>query len=68
LVGDGIYLYYKNGGSDKIGSDISLNKTAQAYSQMRKKKNVPFVFEGSLQPTNNISKQAFKQKNIRYVI
>lgn len=68
LVGDGIYLYYKNGGSDKIGTDITLNKTAQAYSQMRKKKNVPFVFEGSLQPTNNISKQSFKQKNIRYVI
>lgn len=66
LVNNGIYLYYKDGSKDKIGSSISLNKTGQAYSQMRNKPNVPFIFEGLLQPSNNISKQVFKSKNLNF--
>lgn len=63
-----IYLVFKDGSKDQIGSGLSLNKTAQAYSQMRNKPNVPFVFEGTLAPVNNIGRQAFKTKNIKYVI
>lgn len=68
LTGDGIYLAFKDGSTDKIGSGVSLNKTAQAYSQMRKKPNVPFIFEGNLQPTSNTSKMAFKARHIKYLI
>lgn len=68
LVNDGIYLAFKDGSTDKIGSGVSLMKTAQAYSQMKKKPNVPFVFEGMLQPTSNVSKMAFKARNIKYLI
>ncbi len=66
LKDQGIFLYFKDGSSDRIGSKITLNKTSQAYSQMRKKANVPFVFEGTLSPVNNIGRQAFKQNNILY--
>lgn len=66
LVNSGVYLYFKDGSNDKIGSSISLNKTGQAYSQMRNKPNVPFIFEGLLQPSNNISKQVFKNKNFNF--
>lgn len=67
LSGEGVFLYYRNGGSDNIGTTLTLNKTAQAYSQMRKKKNIPFVFEGILHPINNISRHAFTLKNINYI-
>ncbi len=67
LNGKGIFLYYDNGKIQNIGSDISLNKTAQAYSQMRKKKNVPFIFEGVRYPVNNIGRQAFGLQNIKYI-
>jgi hypothetical protein len=63
----GIFLYYDNGKIVNIGSDISLNKTAKAYSQMRKKKNIPFVFEGVRYPVNNIGRQAFTLQNIKYI-
>jgi hypothetical protein len=64
----GIYLLFKDGSMDKIGNSLTLGKISQAYSQMKNKKNVPFVFEGVLQPTNNIGKQAFKSRNIKYLI
>jgi len=64
----GIYLVYKDGSMDKIGNSLTIGKVSQAYSQMRSKKSVPFVFEGVLKPTNNISKQAFKVRNIKYLV
>lgn len=66
ILNEGIFLYFKDGSRDQIGKDISLNKTGQAYSQMRKKPNVPFIFEGMAQPINNLSKQAFQVKKIKY--
>jgi len=64
----GVYLVFQDGSVDKIGTSISLGKIAQAYSQMRNKPNIPFIFEGVLQPTNNISKQAFTIRNIKYLV
>lgn len=61
-----IYLFYKDGSNDQIGNELSLGKTAQAYSQMRNKPNVPFVFEGTLAPINVTSRMAFKRKNVLY--
>lgn len=66
LDGQGVFLRFRGGGKEKIGTKLTLGKTSQAYSQMRNKKNVPFVFEGSLSPINNMSRQAFKVKNIEY--
>lgn len=63
----GVFLYYKDGTYDKVGSKMTLGKTAQAYSQMRNKPNVPFVFEGNLHPINNFGRQMFDLKNILYV-
>jgi hypothetical protein len=60
----GVYLYYKNGARDKIGSKLSLNKMGQAYSQLKSKPEVPFIFEGTLSPSGKISKELFKAKNI----
>lgn len=68
LESDGVYLASKDGSMDKIGNGISLHKTAQAYSRMKKKPNIPFVFEGILEPTSNVSKQLFKVRNIKYLI
>ena len=68
LNGQGVFLYYKGGGSDKIGDKLSLNKIGQAYSQLRKKPDVPFIFEGILHPSNNIGKMAFKAQNIKWIV
>lgn len=67
LVNDGVYLYFKDGTRQKVGTKLTLGKTGQAYSQMRNKKNVPFVFEGVAQPTSNISRQCFTAHNIGYL-
>jgi hypothetical protein len=67
LVGQGVFLYYKNRESQKVANDISLSNTEKAYSQMQNKTNIPFVFDGLLYPTNNIGKQAFTLKNINYI-
>lgn len=67
LVNDGVYLYFKDGSRQKVGSKLTLGKTGQAYSQMRNKKNVPFVFEGVAHPTSNIGRQTFVAHNIAYL-
>jgi hypothetical protein len=66
LQGEGVFLYYKSGGRDKIGDKPSLNKIGQAYSQLRKKPNVPFIFEGTISPVNNIGRMAYKQQNMKW--
>lgn len=63
---EGISLLFKSGQMDKIASSISLNKIGQAFSQMRKKPNVPFIFEGLLSPTGNLGKQTFQRMNLKY--
>lgn len=66
LDGDGVYLYFGNGNREKVGTGLVLNKIGQAYSQMRNKKDVPFVFEGTFQPTGNFGKQLCSIRNILY--
>ncbi|MDD5651398.1 MAG: hypothetical protein PHF86_13450 [Candidatus Nanoarchaeia archaeon] len=53
----------------KIGTNIKLNKIAQAYSQHIKKQNVPFVFEGLEVPNGSIMSYQIwnnKEQNFRY--
>jgi hypothetical protein len=66
LQGEGVHLYFKNGSSDKIGTDFSVGKIAQAYSNLRGGNPSPFVFEGSLIPETNFGRMAFTINNILY--
>lgn len=43
---DKVDILGKDGSTFSIGSNVSLNKISQGYSQHVKKANVPFVFEG----------------------
>jgi len=67
LQGDGVFLYYKDGGNDQIGRDFSVGKIAQAYSQLRGGNPSPFVFEGTLEPNSNFGRMAFSVNGILYV-
>ena len=49
-----------------IGDNLSIGKTAQAYSQYVKKINVPFVFEGLEIPGSNSGRLLFKKFNLKY--
>ena len=60
-----IYILESTGKMTKIGSQVSLNKINQAYSQHVKKMNVPFVFEAEV-PTTNGGRQLFKVNGIKY--
>ena len=69
LYRDGVsYLLYKTGKKEPKGSDLSLNKLSQAYSQYVKKMNVPFVFEGIEQPSSISGARVMKNENIKYFI
>ena len=63
---NGIFLLYNNGIKEQIGSECTLGKINQAYSQHVKKLNVPFVFEGIEIPASNISKQMYQKNNILF--
>jgi hypothetical protein len=62
----GTWLYFQDDSRSKIGNNTSLPEAAQAYSQMNNKPDVPFIFEGFVQPLNNMSKMAFKAKMLLY--
>jgi hypothetical protein len=62
---DGIFLLYNNGSKDLIGSEATLGKINQAYSQ-HVKHGLSFVFEGIETPVTNLGKQMFKKYNILY--
>lgn len=54
-----------NGNMFEIGSEMKLNKIAQAYSQYVKKMNVPFVFEAEV-PSTNIGRMIFEKNGLLY--
>ena len=62
---NGIFLLYNNGVKEQIGSECTLGKINQAYSQ-HIKNNMPFVFEGIEIPASNISKQMYQKNNILF--
>lgn len=62
-----VYLYDKQVDRTKVGDKHTVNQIAQAYSRMRGKENIPFVFEGILHPINNMSRQRFKVNNTLYL-
>lgn len=62
-----INLVFKNGGMQTIGSEITLNKISQAYSQYIKKQNIPFVFECEV-PSSISGRMVFKHENVLYPV
>lgn len=65
--GGGYYCLYANGGVEKIGDKLTLNKIAQAYSQYVKRLDIPFVFEGVERPSSNSGMKMFELNRIEYV-
>lgn len=63
-----VYIIYKNGSLEKIGTSLSLNKISQAYSQFVKKMNIPFVFEGVELPATNMGRMIMSRCGIKYPI
>ena len=57
-----------NGNTFDIGTDISLGKLAQGYSQFVKKINVPFTFEGVEVPGSSIGNRVMKSHGILFPI
>jgi hypothetical protein len=69
LYRDGMsYLLYRNGKKEAKGSNLSIGKVSQDYSQYVKKMNVPFVFEGIEQPSSISGARVMKNENIKYFI
>ena len=64
--GKNISILERDGGFD-IGTGITYNKVAQAYSQYVKKLNVPFVFEGIDHPGSSVGCMAYTAKGIGYL-
>jgi hypothetical protein len=60
-----IFVLKSNGGMNRIGSDVNLNKINQAYSQFVKKMNVPFVFEAET-PSSISGCMTFESSGIKY--
>ena len=70
VIGDGskIYLLFQNGSLDSIGSSVTAGKISQAYSKIRRGggKKIPFVFEGTIQPSNNIHRMALQRRGVKW--
>ncbi len=64
---DGAWLKFKGGGKENLGR-LSVGKTADAYSKMRKKnRRIPFIFEGTSRPSNFLSAMAFQKTGLNWL-
>ncbi len=59
-----VRLVYNDGTTDVIGSDVSFNKIAQAYSQYVLNIEMPFVFDSLKQPNGNMDRLAMKRQGL----
>ncbi len=68
MVGDGenVYLIERSGAKYKVGTGLTAPLVAKAYSRMRNKPNVPFVFAGTQQPTSGGGAQVFSAAGLKY--
>lgn len=65
---DGVVeLVFSSGGRERIASALSWGKVAQAYSRLRKRPQIPFVFEGTRHPTGVLSRQAFTAVGLDWI-
>jgi hypothetical protein len=68
VIGDGkgMFLISKSGQMDKIGSAASFNKISQAYSKLRKRPQIPFVFEGTINPSSIAHRISFQRRGLKW--
>jgi len=69
ITEDGVYEYLMSGGKPRRlekGGQLTLNKVGRAYSIMKKKPDVPFIFEGVRQPSTIFGYQAFRGRGYKY--
>jgi hypothetical protein len=66
IISDGeeINLLWQNGSTDLLGKSTTFNKIDQGYSQLRKKPNIPFVFEGTMAPSSNMHRMGLKERGV----
>lgn len=66
IIGDGktVGLLWKDGSFTNLGTP-TWDKFGQSYSTIRDKK-IPFIFEGTIQPSNNLHKMALKMRGISW--
>jgi len=62
-----ISVLNNNGRLDRIGTDTTIGKISQAYSQHVRKMNTPFVFECEV-PGSNSGMMVFSRNNILYPV
>jgi hypothetical protein len=70
LVGDGQQVFNvdpKNGDGFPIGTGLTAPLLAGAYSRMKNKPDVPFVFAGTLQPTSPRGGHLYAAAGLSYV-
>ena len=59
-------VIYPSGTVEKIGSNVTVDKVAQAYSQYVKKTDRPFVFEGVEFPSSVSGMRMFEEHGLEY--
>lgn len=70
LVGDGQAVWHispQDGTRFSVGTGLTVGLMTKAYSRMRNKPNVPFVFAGTLTPDSGIGAQLFWASGLSHV-
>ncbi|MDX1472204.1 MAG: hypothetical protein R3213_11960 [Flavobacteriaceae bacterium] len=66
--GRNLTLVGKNGKViDKLGSKATFGKIGQAYSTLRGRPKTNFVFEGTIDPSNNLHRQSLTLRGLSWV-
>lgn len=65
--GEIFLLYPEDRSREKIGTGVSLNKVARAYSRARNKSDIPFVFESALRPTNIAGRVGWERNGLLWL-
>ena len=60
------YLLSKDGSTEELGNNISMNKIEQVYALSVRKHETPFVFDYVDKPTSNFGRLYFSKCNLLY--
>ena len=63
---DRFYLLSKDGSTEELGNNISMNKIEQVYYLSIRKREIPFAFDYVDKPTSNFGRLYFCKCNILY--
>jgi hypothetical protein len=70
VFGDGkmVYLLFPDNSDMKLGPKLTADKMGQAWSKVRRGsgRKVPFVFEGTINPSNNFHRMALQRRGVKW--